>query len=205
MPEHGHDVGVEGPVLSPGIRELCLACLRIIPPRAEFAFPDPRESGTSSYFYSYLNPCVAIILSSLYDIWGEYLQAETRTDAKLEDMARTLCINSSKPFSDTIEDPNEWIGQFTGHSLRWESLGILFNRFEAEKGQTDAKDNRHEDIQNMKHYAGVRLQALEPCIRLCEEFSHMNILLIYLYERRTTYESVISGDASESKYNVFNS
>lgn len=33
-------------------------------------------------------------------------------------MARTICINSSKPFSDTIENPNEWIGQFTGHNLR---------------------------------------------------------------------------------------
>lgn len=31
----------------------------------------------------------------------------------------------------------------------------------------------------------------------------MNILLIYLYERRTTYESVISGDASEYRHNLF--
>lgn len=198
-PEQNYAIGLESPVFSPDIRELCLTCLRIIPPCAEFAFTDLREAGTSSFFYSYLNQCVSTIISSLYEVWGEFLRPETRTDAKLEAMARVVCVNSSKPFSDTIRDPNAWMSQFTGHNLRWESLGLLFNRLEAGKSPAD---DEHKDVQNMRQYARTRLQAIKPCIRLCEEFSEMNTLVMILYERRTTYESVINGDASKYRHSL---
>lgn len=141
-----------------------------------------------------------MILSSLYEVWGDHFQPETRTDAKLEAMARTICANSSKPFSDTISNPTAWMGQFTGHNLRWESLGLLFNRLEVEKSPADTEDHQNKGVQNMRQYAHVRLQAIKPCIRLCEEFSEMNILIMVLYERRTTYESVLSGDASKYRH-----
>jgi hypothetical protein len=37
---------------------------------------------------------------------------------------------------------------------------------------------------------------MTACLELCDEFSHGNVLLVYLYRRRAGLETMSSGDAS---------
>jgi hypothetical protein len=63
------------------------------------------------------------ILKSLYEPvgFGKYLGAD-RTVAQLEEMSQILCNNTAKPILDDL-GPDDWLSQFSGPNLRWESLG----------------------------------------------------------------------------------
>src|SRR3546814_14405078 len=63
-------------------------------------------------------------------------QRSTRTDTlfpyttlfrSLQQMACFLTANTARPFREDLADPDEWLRQFTGFNLRWESIGLLFS------------------------------------------------------------------------------
>lgn len=64
------------------------------------------------------------ILRSLYEPggFGERLGKE-RNDNSLEPIAREICFNTAQPLSEVGSNYKEWINQFTGLNIRWESLG----------------------------------------------------------------------------------
>lgn len=114
-------LGREEPdILTPSIRELCFTVLRLLPQPNKVVF---QKKGNSSVYQSYMHGIAEHILKSLYETWGEHLNAGADDETKLEDMAKAVCVNSMEPFSYSIRDSEEWLSQFSGPNLRWESIG----------------------------------------------------------------------------------
>ncbi|KAK8094909.1 hypothetical protein PG997_001594 [Apiospora hydei] len=112
--------GQEEPeILTPSIRELCFTVLRLLPQPNKVVF---QKQTNLSVYQSFMHGIAEHILKSLYETWGEHLNAGADDETKLEDMAKALCVNTMEPFSYTIRDSEEWLSQFSGPNLRWESI-----------------------------------------------------------------------------------
>ncbi|KAK7921656.1 sorbicillinoid biosynthetic cluster transcription factor sor4 [Apiospora marii] len=190
-------LGREEPdILTPSIRELCFTVLRLLPQPNKVVF---QKKGNSSVYQSYMHRVAENILKSLYETWGEHLNAGADDETKLEDMAKAVCVNSMEPFSYSIRDSEEWLSQFSGPNLRWESIGVLFDLLDTEAKSVKRRfvsDTQHEYLEYLRRIAAAGIRTLGLCIQLSREFTEGNILLIYLYHRRATLESITSGDAS---------
>lgn len=179
-------------LLSP-TREMCLVVLRSIP-----SPPDGHISLLMSPhpYDGWARVAAQRILKSLYGRFGKYL-GSNRVDSQLEEIAVMLSNNTARPFSDSVADPDQWIAQFSGPNLRWESLGLIFSfkelgldrRWVSQQG-TSAQSLR-------KHWPEVARVCLGLTIDLARRFSDGNSILLQLCIRRTVAESIITGDASE--------
>ncbi|KAK7980303.1 hypothetical protein PG989_012760 [Apiospora arundinis] len=191
------ELGQEAPdILTPCIRELCFTVLRLLRQPKKFVW---QRKTTSAVYQSYMHGIAEHILKSLYETWGDHLNADPQDETKLEDMAKAVCVNTMEPFSYSIRDPNEWLSQFSGPNLRWEAIGVLLDLLDTEAKSTERRlgsDTQHEYLDYLRRIAGAGLRALGLCIQLSREFTEGNLILIYLYHRRATLESLTSGDAS---------
>ncbi|KAM0809602.1 hypothetical protein AB5N19_09946 [Seiridium cardinale] len=136
------------------------------------------------------------ILDSFYDEWGSYL-GRNRSLPKLEEMARRICVNTAKSVAKKV-DANEWLDQFRGPNLRWESLGLMFNYW-------DLLDKLNE-IQYpaghipLSYYAPTTQESIMLCLEMAQEYSDGNPFTVHLSLRRAVLESLISGDASRQTW-----
>lgn len=106
--------------VSPKFLQLALIVLQQVP-NAEQGLA--RSSLDKGIHPRWTFPILSKILDSFYDPmgFGKYLQGD-RSVALLEEMAQILCKNTAKPVIDHLS-PDDWVGQFAGPNLRWESLG----------------------------------------------------------------------------------
>lgn len=177
--------------LSPQVFSACLKILSFV--------PDPKK-GIENFrqipttFDGFPHAIAQRIVRSLYETFGRYL-GRNRNPRDLESLARRLCANSSRPFSEQEPDADRWIDQFIGENLRWESLGVLFtfwDRFE------DDGNPRYALPHKLKFTgrAFATRESLKLCLDVGTEFSSGNTLLLYISQRCTVAESMFSGDAS---------
>ncbi|KAK6062539.1 hypothetical protein SCUP515_13265 [Seiridium cupressi] len=136
------------------------------------------------------------ILDSFYDEWGSYL-GRNRSLPKLEEMARRICVNTAKSVAKKV-DANEWLDQFRGPNLRWESLGLMFNYW-------DLLDKLNEIRYPAGHvplsyYAPTTQESIMLCLEMAQEYSDGNPFTVHLSLRRAVLESLISGDASRQTW-----
>lgn len=129
------------------------------------------------------------IIKSLDVIFGHSLGI-TRTDEQLQKIAQVLTENTLKPLSEDNSDANSWIAGFTNHSLRWESIGLLFI-FRKNGILELSSDGSYEEIS-----LDISRTCLELCIELSRMFSSGSSLLLFLLSRKTIMESMIMGYAS---------
>ncbi|TDZ20707.1 Fusarisetin A cluster transcription factor fsa6 [Colletotrichum orbiculare MAFF 240422] len=185
--------------MSPSTAETCLFILKSV----------PEESAGRTLFASYFDPHDGFVhpvarraLDLLYGTFGSYLGAE-RSDQELKAMARIMCANTARPFSEHEADAEVWMAQFTGPNLRWEMLGILFIYWEL-----SSRDGNVAVPESLKT-PGTRKAALElrdafrKCLNDCTALARGltevgNTLLLYVYWKRTIIASMVLGDTSLS-------
>ncbi|KAH7133183.1 hypothetical protein B0J13DRAFT_678251 [Dactylonectria estremocensis] len=101
-------------------------------------------------------------------------------DALLEDCARTICDNTARPFHEDDIGTREWMDQLT-EAPRWESLGLLWTFW---------------DLAQWNNSGGeIVCACLKYCIELALHFTPGNDVILHLCFRRSTMESIVSGDA----------
>ncbi|MBE3049344.1 fungal specific transcription factor domain-containing protein, partial [Candidatus Bathyarchaeota archaeon] len=162
------------PELTPKTLDACLTVLNNVPEVSagieSFRHPSP--------FDSFPHAVAKRIFDSCCETLGQYLGRDRSDQLQLELVARKLCANTARPFSETEPDADKWIAQLLGDNLRWESVGILFTYWGKKKTETR--------------------EAVGLCADLCAKLSHGNSLQVYLTHRNTNAESCFSGDASMS-------
>ncbi|KAK6215794.1 fungal specific transcription factor [Colletotrichum tabaci] len=175
--------------------EMCLSVLRQVPQehegRALFdPYADPRNA--------FIHPISQRAQDSLYATFGRHLGPE-RDDARLSELARVLCRNSARPFSEHEPDPEVWMAQFMGPNLRWEMLGILFVSWEI-KARTRGLARTEVGRMGYGQKNEFRKCILD-CLALARRATEVgNTLLLYLYIRRTVIESIVNGDTNLSTW-----
>lgn len=174
-------------ILSSPTREMALTVLRSLPFLESMEIPsrvspDPSDGWVRVAGLRILASCKALLGSD-------------RSESRLEEIARILCVNTAKPVYDDIGGPDEWIGQFADDNLRWESLGLLFIF-------TNKDRSGWRKGQNMYSGWGVPLTGLGYCIDLAKCFSDGNLMLLLISFRRSIIASMAEGDAGTSLFTI---
>ncbi|KAI9162815.1 C6 transcription factor [Paramyrothecium foliicola] len=169
------------------IQESCLSVLRCLPGQAneQVRFDD---YGVTEYNWNHV--AVDLIVQSIQQTFQQLLN---RGEEGLKAMATVLCNNTARKLSTLQEDAAEWLGQFCGANLRWESLGLLW-----------ANLAQISDAMGPCNLTWARgspsLDVARDCIGYCVEVSRFltegNVLLLDINRRKGTLDSIVSGDAT---------
>ena len=174
-------------LLASPTREMWLAVLRSLPTPAVSNIP---LNGRPPVEECWARVAARRILGSLREQFGDCLGPPcSRSDAQLQRVARFLTKNTVEPFRENVVDPDEWIGQFSGNNLRWESIGLLYTF--SEMGQRECEPGGSDT------WLQVSRVCLGLCIDLARRFSYGSSLILMLCLRRVVVESMIAGDASK--------
>ncbi|KAI2466213.1 hypothetical protein F4781DRAFT_434677 [Annulohypoxylon bovei var. microspora] len=189
--DHNALIGGSQNVMSPRVREMCLTVLRNIP---------DTKNGESLLFKlgsdGWIRPVTFRGLKAFYDTFGRIFTPENRTTAQLEELARIICTNTLKPFSDDESDPDRWVSQFVGQNTRWELLGVLSVFWEFVPASDVAivwKGKRSTEFDKTFRIARENIRL---CFELSKEFSTGNTLMLYLSQRCVVVDSRVVGDAN---------
>ena len=173
-------------------REMCFVVLRSLPSLANKVI---KERDSPHACDGVVRRLAARVLVSFQELLTSV--DELDDDVRTEEIARMLCVNSSKVVPDEVTTADEWMSHFTGNNLRWESLGLLISFGEISNNEPIPQTR----LFRMDHHAGAWEKTAVTCIGLCIElakcFSEGNLLLVHLCFRRTVMESMAVGDAGE--------
>ncbi|KAL6357296.1 hypothetical protein LRP88_07454 [Fusarium phalaenopsidis] len=76
--------------------------------------------------------CVKRTIEAFHECWGEHLSS--RDDLRLEEMGLAICNNTARPVHDEHIGGAEWMDQFSGSNIRWESLGLIWTYWDGSPG-----------------------------------------------------------------------
>ncbi|KAH7140937.1 hypothetical protein EDB81DRAFT_692488 [Dactylonectria macrodidyma] len=181
--------------LSPPMREACLYVLQHLPSQSNELMvfhDDPMESE------GWCHVAVSRIIHSLQEIFSHQ---RPLTESELELVEEQMCNNSTRPLRDIHTSPKEWMDQFCGSNLRWESIGLLWPYLERISDCLDALQTRHLTWIPGKRSPDKALACLGYCIEISRYFNEGNYLLLELCRRKAILESIIIGDASLQCWN----
>lgn len=123
-----------------------------------------------------------------------YAFRQDRNRGDLEDLALVIFSNTAQPFPDSQQYQSEdWYTSFSGSSLRWEIIGLLFSSW-----ALGALQNK-EDIDQYRPMvlASKFFDIMKSCIAFCRANKANNVLLLYLLYRTSIVSSILH--ASNSK------
>ncbi|KAL7796084.1 hypothetical protein V8C37DRAFT_373083 [Trichoderma ceciliae] len=115
----------------------------------------------------------------------------------LERIAELICNNSSQPLRD-MDDPQQWMDQFCGENLRWESIGLIWGDLERLSDTINSLRPSQVGWIPGKGSKDLSRTYINYCIDLARHFSEGNALILDLHRRRTVLVSVLDGDAAGS-------
>lgn len=184
-----------------GQLETAIAILGRIPDRATCTFLLQNHLHCSDGW-----SCLAaqLLNESVWTTFGSVLEESKRSREDLKRIAYAMFRNSSTTFREDHDDPTTWLQSFSGSSLRWESLGILFTYWAlGSKSLINAPEQRETDVLRSHDRRALIIKfkgVARMCIDLCHQGSSTNTLLACLLHKYSIIESVVSGDTSTSYY-----
>ncbi|KAJ3535839.1 hypothetical protein NM208_g6969 [Fusarium decemcellulare] len=169
-------------------RQMCLVVLQCVPgqPDAHMVF---RNEPCASK--SWVHVAVARIVPALLEMFDLFYQY----DSPLEKVADVLCRNTARPMKDNLDNPHDWIDQFCGQNLRWESLGLLWAHVEGASDALAALQRRLLEWVPGKQSTETSILHIGYCIEISRHFTDGNDLLLDLCRRKSTLGTMVYGDA----------
>jgi hypothetical protein len=140
---------------------------------------------------------VQIILARITESVEDLLKkGPDGTGPDLEVIAEMLCNNSAQPLRD-MDDPQQWMDQFCGRNLRWESIGLIWGNLERLSDTINNFRPCHVGWVPGKGSKDLSRTFINYCINLSRHFTEGNSILLDLHRRRTILVSVLDGDAGK--------
>jgi hypothetical protein len=169
----------------------------------------PDRESSYSMFRHFSNPnrawchlAAEWLLDSMWTTYGSALECQSQKSAgaPLAKMAESLCHNTAQPWAETETDPREWFDMFSGPSMRWEALGILFIYWSF--GAKCFPKNIPIRGTLLPETERTRLRAYyKDCAWRCTELARRskscNSIVVWVLWKHSMIESMISGDAGE--------
>ncbi|KAL9111093.1 MAG: hypothetical protein Q9187_007973, partial [Circinaria calcarea] len=138
------------------------------------------------------------IITSTWSVYGNYLQ-EQRDSRGLGIMAKQVFLNEQVPLQPN-ESSIKYLESFTGHNLRWETIGLMFTFFGIAALALNDRDKlfatQPEEMNNRMKFAICMKQCSEACMVLCDHTDTINDIVLCLLSRLLTLQSTIDGDTS---------
>ena len=139
------------------------------------------------------------IFTSTWLVHGAYLK-EPRDPRGLATLAKQVFLNEQVPLQ-----PNnssiKYLESFTGHKLRWESIGLMFTFFGITALALQDRDKlfttQPEELNDRKKFAICMKQCSEACLVLCDHTDTINDIVLCLLSRLLTLQSIVDGDTSK--------
>lgn len=118
------------------------------------------------------------------------------TGPDLEQISEMICNNSAQPLRD-MDDPHQWMDQFCGKNLRWESIGMIWGSLERLSDTMSYLRPCHVGWIAGKGSKDLSRTYINYCIDLSRHFCDGGTMLLDLHRRRTILVSVLDGDAGK--------
>lgn len=190
-------LGREGPSTPTARMNQVIMALRNIPSR------DICESFMDEYKSRYNITMNEVLIKhavvSLWSTFGEELSVP-RTSEKLSLIAETLFKNEEKPLPPAPDDGMEWLDTFTGLSLRFEMLGMLFCFFGMVYHSLPDSDHRFRIPENPgwdRRQSSWRMkECADICLKMCKILETNNEISVALMLCNLILESHCTGDES---------
>ncbi|KAI6759471.1 hypothetical protein HG530_010151 [Fusarium avenaceum] len=177
-------------------QQMCLVVLQCLPgrPDAHMVFHDqPGPETTTSWSHA----AVSRIITSLRLLFQRF----EGSDSFDEKVADVLCRNTSQPISDDLGSFDEWVAQFCGSNIRWESIGLLWAHVEGLSDALSTLSYRQLQWVEGKESSVVSHENLHYCIEIVRHFTAGNVLLLDLCRRQAALGTLVYGDASPVYWN----
>ncbi|KAM0289916.1 hypothetical protein ACHAPQ_001655 [Fusarium lateritium] len=172
-------------------QQMCLVVLQYLPgrPDAHMIFYDqPGPEITTSWSHA----AVSRIITSLRLLFQRF-EGSDSFDEKVADI---LCQNTSQPIHDDLDSFDDWIAQFCGSNIRWESIGLLWAHVEGLSDALSTLAYRQLQWVEGKESSVVSHEHLHYCIEIVRHFTAGNVLLLDLCRRQAALGTLVYGDAS---------
>ncbi|OTA86889.1 hypothetical protein M434DRAFT_81723 [Hypoxylon sp. CO27-5] len=193
---HHAPVGGSQNVMSPRVRDMCLTVLRNIPSATQGSMLrfKPGSDG-------WIRPVALEAVKSLYNTFKDYFGVN-RSTTKLEELARIICTNTSKPFSDDETDPQRWTSQFIGENMRWEIIGLLSVFWDFVPGSDAAANWKGRRSAEFERGFSISRENLQLCFELCKEshaesISLLTFLGFHAVEERNRHQASVSNEVKK--------
>lgn len=172
-------------------QQMCLVVLQYLPgrPEAHMIFHDePGPENTTTWTHT----AVSRIIKSLRLLFQSFEGSECFD----EQVADVLCRNTSKPVNDTFDSFDDWIAQFCGPNIRWESIGLLWAHLEGLSDAISTLTHRQLQWVEGKRSSVLSHDHIHYCIEIARRFTAGNNMLLDLCRRHAALGTMVYGDAS---------
>ncbi|CAG9940068.1 unnamed protein product [Clonostachys rosea f. rosea IK726] len=174
--------------LSSSTMQVCQSIIRALPDLSKV------KISPASFSASFTNGWVRVAATRILKTLQAKISASP-SDEEILEISKMIHENTMKPISDDLSDPNEWIQQFNGPNLRWESIAVLFTFPELFAANGRTVENDPEKMWSQLSFKQVVLECIDQCVNLAMYQTGGNLLLLWVCYRRTFLESITLGDA----------
>ncbi|PCD17977.1 hypothetical protein FGRA07_07445 [Fusarium graminearum] len=155
---------------------------------------EPGLESTASWSHA----AVSRIITSLRQLFQRFDGSESFD----EEVADFLCRNTTRPVQDTFDNFDDWIAQFCGPNIRWESLGLLWAHVEGLSDALSTLKYRQLKWVEGKQSSVVSHEHLHYIIEISRHFTAGNDMLLDLCRRHAALATLVYGDASPVYWNA---
>lgn len=184
--------------LTPPLQEMCLYVLRCLADHLSEDSEQPDDSA--DHHHGWEDEAVDRIINSLR---SAFAQSRDQGEEGLKIIAERISRNTERPIRDDVSTKEEWLHQFCGENLRWESLGLLWASLQRVSDILHSICCRHLDWLAAKYSTKTGCTCLDYCITISRHLAEQNILLLDIARRRSTLESIVCGEARVPSYVSF--
>ncbi|VUC23556.1 unnamed protein product, partial [Clonostachys rosea] len=176
--------------LSSSTMEVCQSIIRALPDLSKVQISPANFSPNPNH--GWVRIAARSILKTVQNMIPAFPSGE-----EILGVSKMIHENTMKPITDDLSDPNEWIQQFSGPNIRWESIAVLFTFPELFGASGRAVENSTASTwgSQVSLKQGV-LECIDHCVNLAMYQTGGNLLLLWVCNRRTFLESITLGDAS---------